>query len=138
MKKTLNILLIAALLLSLALQGQSLYTCHSENTVHLIPLCCVETELEDSCCSSEKESEGITQLSDKCCSKVELDYSPNLNKSETEAEYLRSHYSEFSYFLSVKLSIPIKQLKATAASAIYVKPPPKLPPRFILFCSYLC
>lgn len=137
MKKTLNIFLIVALLLSLALQGQSLYTCHSENTVHVIPSCCVEAENEDSCCSSEKKSEEITQLSDKCCSKVELDYSPNLNKNETEAEYLRSHYSDFLCFLSTQSSIANRQLKTSLISA-YVDPPPNPSPRFILFCSYLC
>ena len=68
-----RIIMVLVILFSVIGQGQMLYICHTEDTVHLISSCCDEMEVEETCCESERESDDV-QINEKCCSKSEVKF----------------------------------------------------------------
>ena len=140
MKKIVSIFLMTATLLSLTLQGQALYRCHSENTVHLTPSCCdgSKVEVKNSCCSTNTSKSSKSQFKSVCCSKIDINYSPNIKSGETEYKIQGNDSFKVQFYLLISNSTQSNNTPEKRIDPPSQKPPPNHLPRYILYSSFLC
>lgn len=132
-----RIVMVLVILFSVIGQGQMLYTCHAEDTVHLISSCCDEIEVEKTCCESERESDE-DRINEKCCSQSEV----NFTNIITGIEYKFSNNQDdnkSAFYLPI-LDVSHKNLdKTVPVNSLYSNSPPT-PQRqiYVEISSFLC
>ena len=137
MSKFFNIFIVALLLVSVSIQGQMVYTCHSEGSVHLMSSCCDDMQVQESCCESETETEG-KQLKEKCCSEVEVKFLNNFNSFE-DYKLKSNSDSEEAFYLPFTNQLEVIEDKSLSVNTRFNNSPPRIQRQlYVKICSFLC
>lgn len=137
MKKITSIFISVVTLMSVVLQGQAMYACQSEETVHLSSSCCSTAEpTEESCCSKSEDTQD--EFSSKCCSKIEMAFVLNLNNNDVVISNSAHEHFELPFYIEIDASLKGRSISNTNTVSDLSLPPPNKSPSYILFCSFLC
>lgn len=137
MKKIINIVLSLATLLAMTLQGQSLFNCHSEETIHLSSSCCDSDSIsQKSCCSEEKDAHK--KIKSKCCSVIDLEFAHNLTLNNFEIAEANFDSPSLPFYVELEESSSILESEVIKVKNLDYYSPPSQSPPYILFCSFLC
>lgn len=132
-----RIIMVLVILFSVIGQGQMLYTCHTEDTVHLISSCCDEMEVEETCCESERESDDV-QINEKCCSKSEVKFTNIITGIEYELSNNQDDRKS-AFYLPVTVVSQSTLDKTVPVNSLFNNSPP-VPQRqiYVEISSFLC
>ena len=132
-----NILLITFFLISALIQGQMVYTCHSEGSVHLISSCCDDMQVKEGCCASETDIQE-RQFKEKCCSQVEFKFLNNFNSFE-DYKLKRNSDSGKDFYLSFTNQPEVIEDKSLSVNTLFNNSPPRIQRQlYVKICSFLC
>ena len=134
MKNKISTILTVMVLLSVVTQGQYIYTCHTENTVHLLSSCCDKTKTVKSCCESANNNQEES-FQKQCCSKVQLSMVQSVNESDIVSKKVQGSSPAF-YFYSLRTLLFVH----SAVTKFHKSKAPPFRQRqlYIRLCSFIC
>lgn len=135
--KTLRLILAITILLSVLAQGQVIYTCHSENTIHLLSSCCDKVEEVKSCCSAKNDL-FEKQLKKNCCSEIEIAFLHNIKELNTPVEQTHDS-SSLPFYLAWETPNQVLNQYSVFDKFIKINAPPlNHRPLYSLHSCFLC
>jgi hypothetical protein len=130
-------ILAIVILLSVLVQGQVIYNCHSENSIHLLSSCCDKVEEVKSCCSVKNELFD-KQLKKSCCSEIQIAFLHNIKEIDTSIEQAHDSIPQAFYLDWEKSNQILNQYSAFDKFIKSNAPPLNHRPLYSLNCSFLC
>ena len=137
MNKVICTLLIVIFMVSALMQGQVVYTCHTEDSIHLISSCYDVVEDETKCCDSSIEKRRA-QLKETCCLESEIGLLNSLSCSESERLKGHSEPSD-SFHVSCRSIYSSIDERSLSVNTLFNNSPPRTQRQlYVKICSFLC